>query len=95
MSVFAKSGLVHYTPQDIDRAQLKPSTKAKTESHQLQYIEHTKCVKKTNQGGIKHRKVEEHSARDYASIESDKCTDNIIRIYMSMCPPSVLKMLFT
>ena len=56
------------------------------------YILYTERTTKSNQGGIKHRKVEKHSARAYANVENvGRCPVTIIEKYIKLCPQGTLK----
>lgn len=59
-----------------------------------EYIQYTECQTKTNQGGIKHRKIEKHSARAYASTQPERCPVNVLKRYISLCPSATLEKSF-
>lgn len=59
-----------------------------------EYLEYQECITKTNQGGIKHRKVERHSARAYAQPGNDRCPLSLVSKYISLCPMENLRSSF-
>lgn len=60
-----------------------------------EYVQYKESVSKTNQGGIKHRKLDSHTSTAYAnSDDSSRCPVAIFRKYLSQCHAESLKTAF-
>lgn len=61
------------------------------DSEGYSYVQYQQHVSKTNQGGLRHRKIEPHVARAYANTDSERCPVRILQLYMEKCPPEMLQ----
>ena len=62
-----------------------------TDSEGREYLLYSEGVSKTNQGGLKHRKLTPRSSRAYANVECpERCVVRIVDTYMKRCPKDSL-----
>ena len=62
-----------------------------TDSEGREYLLYSEGVSKTNQGGLKHRKLTPRSSRAYANAECpERCVVGIVDTYMKRCPKDSL-----
>ena len=62
-----------------------------TDSEGREYLLYREGVSKTNQGGLKHRKLTPRSSRAYGNAECpERCVVRIVDTYMKRCPKDSL-----
>ena len=62
-----------------------------TDSEGREYLLYSEGISKTNQGGLKHRKLTPRSSRAYASAKCpERCVVGIVDTYMNRCPKDSL-----
>ena len=56
------------------------------EKDEVEYLEYTEDVSKTNQGGLQHLRVKRKCARIYACSDKQRCHIRLYKLYMRMSP---------